>query len=620
MGTEKSFTSEGLAFTFDGTAEKGRSLQGRVLVEMKDIASAGYRVPQLNGSLTVGYRDDLITMRDVKVSAGEANCSAGSVVIRMKGQKEGYWVEGKDIYAAYPHEEAEIKRTGFRLKVRTAANKLSGELAFSFGAMSFRGVPSEGISGTAQFNEKEFSLHIPDAKVAGGKASLRAKGNVSKAPLRMEGEMTAEHADLGLLSRALSRVRAFPFSLSGILTRASLRGSAEFPLSLHGRASVEASRVSLIKKEGGRGLVKDIGISTEATCKGRECEFTADMTAGHMNTKGSGVARRLAENDRELTVKVTLPETKITDIRDSLWDVFPDRLLYAKLDGTLSSEAVVSYREGGIKVSGDLLLKEVMLEGENGEYSAGPINGTVPLRYQSAAHDAVEMPSFERPEFANLVRYYSREMVSPISHGITIGSLRYGFPLLDTVDIRIDPQDNVLKMDRISANIFGGRMYGSVLVDISGGVSYKAGILLEQVSLARLCEAFEPIKGYISGKVDGIATIKGSGAGLSRLIGKAEFWTYSSGGEKTRISKEFLQKVGGTSLKAYLGDRSFNKGLMNLYLQDGFVIFRELEISNRNLLGINDLSVKVAPFNNRIGIDHLMWTITEAAQRAKDKE
>ena len=56
---------------------------------------------------------------------------------------------------------------------------------------------------------------------------------------------------------------------------------------------------------------------------------------------------------------------------------------------------------------------------------------------------------------------------------------------------------------------------------------------------------------------------------------------------------------------------------MSLYIQDGFVIFRELEISNRNLLGIQDLSVKVAPYNNRIAIDHLMWTMTEAAQRAK---
>ena len=68
---------------------------------------------------------------------------------------------------------------------------------------------------------------------------------------------------------------------------------------------------------------------------------------------------------------------------------------------------------------------------------------------------------------------------------------------------------------------------------------------------------------------------------------------------------------------AYLRDRDFDKGEMSLYLQNGYIIFKELEISNRNFLGIQDLSVKVAPLNNRIAIDQLMWSITEAASRAK---
>jgi hypothetical protein len=53
---------------------------------------------------------------------------------------------------------------------------------------------------------------------------------------------------------------------------------------------------------------------------------------------------------------------------------------------------------------------------------------------------------------------------------------------------------------------------------------------------------------------------------------------------------------------------------------DGYLIFKELELSNRNFLGITDLSVKVAPLSNRITLDHLLWTITEAAARAKEKK
>ena len=163
-------------------------------------------------------------------------------------------------------------------------------------------------------------------------------------------------------------------------------------------------------------------------------------------------------------------------------------------------------------------------------------------------------------------------------------------------------------------------MNGSAYVDLSNGIQYRAGFILEGFSLAKFCEGIEPIKGYISGKADGVANMKGSGPGIAGLIGKADFWTYDAGDEKTKISKQFLQKIGGPALKTYLGDRRFDKGNISLYLKDGFIIFDELEISNKNLLGITDLSVKVAPFNNRISIDHLMWTITEAATRAQKKE
>jgi hypothetical protein len=59
---------------------------------------------------------------------------------------------------------------------------------------------------------------------------------------------------------------------------------------------------------------------------------------------------------------------------------------------------------------------------------------------------------------------------------------------------------------------------------------------------------------------------------------------------------------------------------MSLYLQKGDLIFKELEISNRSLFGITDLSVKVMPFNNRIALDKFLWSITEAAQRPKEKK
>jgi hypothetical protein len=231
-----------------------------------------------------------------------------------------------------------------------------------------------------------------------------------------------------------------------------------------------------------------------------------------------------------------------------------------------------------------------------------------------------ELPSFEWSEFDNIRNYYAGKKKDDSYSLISLGTVSYGFELLDNVNLWVKPEGKFMHIDHFSGNIFGGKLHGSAIVDLADGFRYKAGFLLEGLSLTQLCERIEPIKGYISGKVDGTATFKGSGAGLSQLIGKADFWTYSTTEEKTKISREFLHKVGGPSLKMYLGDRNFDRGIMSLYLQNGFVIFRELEISNRNFIGMKDLDMKVAPLNNRIAIDHLMWSIIEAAFRAKNKE
>jgi hypothetical protein len=292
------------------------------------------------------------------------------------------------------------------------------------------------------------------------------------------------------------------------------------------------------------------------------------------------------------------------------------------LEGSVSSDFSIAYGKDGLSVLGGVQLKDCLLKGEFGEYSIGPINGQVPIAYGRGRNggEAVSFPSFEKSQFDSLTKYYAKEEGEKDFKKITIGSLDYGFPLLKDITLLVKQRGSVLNIERFGANIFGGRFEGSGLLDLSEGLDYRAGFIIQGLSMATLCERIEPIRGFISGTVDGVANFKGSGAGLSHLIGMADFWTYSFGNEKTMISKEFLEKIGGPSLKTYLGNRRFNKGIMSLYLQKGDLIFKELEISNRNFLGVTDLSVKVMPLNNRIALDKFLWSITEAAQRPKEKK
>jgi hypothetical protein len=411
-----------------------------------------------------------------------------------------------------------------------------------------------------------------------------------------------------------------PYNIAAGDIKCSLKGTIGVA-GYHGHGTVDAKGISVSKTNDERNILKDAFLNSEFTFRGNDIVFKAGTRTGKIAAEVSGTVKEFQKEDRSIAMQAHLPEIKTTDIRNSLWDIFPDSLLYAGLEGEIASAVSVDYTNGALGVTGDIQLKNVFLKGENNEYAVGPINGTVPLAYSNNKQrkKSAVFPSFERSEYDNLLQYYSRETTEGDYQRITIGSLTYGFRLLENITLMVRQQEGVFNIRYVNANIFGGKLDGFALVVTSEGLSYRAGMLIKGLSLTKLCDGITPIRGYISGKVDGIAQIKGSGAGLAQLIGKADFWTYKTEDEETTISKEFLQQVGGASVKTYLGDRAYDKGILGLYIKDGFIIFRELEISNRNLVGVKDLSVKVVPLNNKISIENLMWTIIEASHRAKKK-
>jgi len=608
-----------IAFTVDSTI-RGKIFAGKSLIEMKGVTVADYTFPWIRSSSTVTYRGDSITVTGSAIEGEGFKVSAGRATIRLPGKKSGekMAVEIKEIDASYPERDAGIRKAAFSFHVTKGKKLFSGDFVFSIGEAMFSGLHTSLIKGSGRFNNKEFSIDIPNAQVPRGSMKFSAGGRVSEGPFPIKIISTAENIEIGNLSKAVSKISGIPYVVTGNMKIASFEGTIDSAESVQGSAEIQAEKMSILNKEN-RNILKEGSMKSRIEFSGKNLDFKADANAGKISADISGTIERFAQQNRSIRMRVIQPEIRLTDIRDAFWDVSPDSMLYAGLDGSVASDILIQYGPDTLKVSGNVICKALVLQGENGEYTIGPVNGTLPIAYSKSGEKkkVLDLPSFERPEFDNLRKYYSQIMPGKDFTRITIGSVNYGFKFLENVDIRIKQEGGLLNIGHFSGNIFGGKLNGSAVVDMSEGLNYRAGILLEELSLTKLCDSIEPIKGYISGKVNGIASLKGSGSGIAKLIGKADFWTYSTDDEKTKISKEFLRKVGGPSIKAYLGDRKFSKGIMNLYLQKGFVIFRELEISNKNFFGIQDLSVKVAPFNNRIAIDHLMWAITEAAQRAK---
>jgi len=409
--------------------------------------------------------------------------------------------------------------------------------------------------------------------------------------------------------------------VEGIIEKANFKGTVTRDFRLAGTCSVKAGNVHVLSPENGRAIFKGGNINSSITFIHENASMTTDIRVGKVKVKADAFIKDIMEPERALSVHLILPELELSEIRNAFWDIFPDQLLYAGLQGFVSSSIDVEYGDSALRVDGKLSLREFLLEGENYEYSIGPVNGEIPVLYAKPVQKApVSMPVFDRSEFSNRYEDFAGNFPDNGYSKLTVQSVDYGFRMIEDMSVWMKKQGSVLKIEKFDGNIFGGKLIGTAFIDLSDSIQYRAGFLLKGLSLTELCSRIEPIRGYITGKVDAIASVKGLGSGLSHVIGKADVWSYAVKDEKTKISKEFLKRVGGPSLKTYLGDRDFDKGIMKLYLQKGYLIFDEFEISNRNFLGMQDLSIKVAPFNNRIAIDHLMWSIVEAAQRAKEKQ
>ncbi len=471
------------------------------------------------------------------------------------------------------------------------------------------------------------SISIDNLSIDSGNfLSVQAKGvirDITKHP-DYKTEFIVNKFDLSSLE--------FPnnYRISGFLRNAIIN--------IHGKSFIKMpefnfkaglKNISIFIKE--KNLIRKASIDFKLNSDGKNAIFNTTTSIEKLLIKVSGTAKDILSQNRFINFKAEVPEVQAIEIRDALWDIFPDSLLYAGMDGSISSLLSIDYSEGFLNISGTLKAHELTVNGENGEFKAGPVNGLIPINFQrnqnikllnknSRVNILSRIPQFEKDNFSILKNYYKNKEVCKTCSKITLGEISYGMPLLKNVNIFIEKENGIYSIPLFYADIAGGILKGTASVNISNGLDYTAGFIIEKLSLREFCEGFEPIKGYISGLVDGIAFIKGSGPGLKNLIGKVDLWTYSSKKESTKISKEFLKKAGGPTLKSYLGDRKFDKGIITMYFKNGYIIFSELEISNRNIIGIKDLSVKVAPFNNRISIEHLMWTITEAAHRARSAE
>ena len=595
-----------------------RTFSGKGVLEMGGIVFGGRKA----GSLVIRAHADvdngMVELKGANMKNEHFTANVRSAKLRTSAEKAGYRLDISDLTANYAAESAGIEHLNISVDLSNSRRVLSGSFGLSAERIIYGDIAAGSLAGSGSFDDETFEadFHLVDIWGGGVKCVMNGRTKEGYFPLRVT--MSAEKIDMSAASKALVKFVKMPCRLSGGMGSFSFEGTFNARDDLTGISSLRLKSFSVSRLRDGRSLVRGADLAGRIAFAGKALDFTGNAVIGKVAVHARGHIRDFMTKGRNVEIGVDIPPVKAVDMRESFWGIFPDALLYTGLEGSLSAAVSAHLRGDSLTVDGGIALKDFVLTGENGEYSIGPVNGTIPLTYRRAVKSPDgAFPTFQKSEFAGLRRYYKNWKAAGGFTVITAGSFSYGFRLLDNIKVRVRPENGFLNIGKLSANIFGGTLEGSAVIGLSGAVNYRAGFIVDGLSLTKLCDDIGPIKGYISGKADGIADIKSAGEGVAGIIGKADVWTYSTEDEKTMISKEFLRKVGGPAVKTYLGDRRFDKGVMDLYIQKGFLIFKDLDISHRNFLGIKDLSIKVAPFNNRIRIADLLWSIAEAAQRAK---
>lgn len=439
-----------------------------------------------------------------------------------------------------------------------------------------------------------------------------------------------------LQDRVGFRINAQGIQLAGVNTYAGLKrdsavsggtldaacdGNYSLSKGLFCHVEAQGKNIALTGKTG-KMILSDGGIKITGDLSGKKLVITeALLTAGKaFSLKAGGTIENVFLPDRQGRIAFTVPRSSLTEVVDSFLNIMPRSIQEATIEGSLAAGGAVNLQEGKILVDGSVTLAHISIDAPTEKMKVSDINGVLPLSFDLEGKSVVKPPSvsrFNRQNYDTLVKQLKQ--VAEQSDTITIGSSSFGGLGVNSVKIRLRAARGVTEIISLDSSLFEGALLGKGFITVQNGILYRGDMLIKDLSLVQTCKAFPAITGYISGKVDGIVSIQGKGTHLSDITGFTEFWAKETAGEKMLVSKEFLQRLSGKKLSGFFfrSDRPYNHAGIKAALENGFLTFDSLDISHTNFLGVRDLSVSIAPSQNRIAMDHLLNSIKEATVRGK---
>lgn len=519
---------------------------------------------------------------------------------------------------------------------QVALNSLSGTLRGSYASDA----GSRWLEGTTELSTGGASwqgraLGAPATRLVfsrsdGGKGELsgtllggKLNGKIAFNPFAPEdgGAFQLGISDARLAMAADFLPRSGGVTLSDGLLNASLNGGYSRRDGLNCRVEAKGKGVTLAGS-GGKTLLANGGIGLSGAVSGTTIAISdAVLSAGEgVVLKAKGEVANAFSAKREGSFTVTLPETAVNNLIDPIANILPRYLQEATVVGAVAAEARFDLHDGRELLNGSLILKGVGLELPSQQFTAADIKGTLPFSLDFSGEGAArtgDALSFSRQNYPRLLEQFRQEQSSGPS--VSVGKLRFGPLELGTLTMHITAGNGITEITSLHTSLYQGGLFGKGYVTTRQGLHYRGDLLINDLSLIQLCNTIPKIKGYISGRLDGIISLSGEGTDMEKLLGFTELWTRSGSGEKMHVSKEFLQKLAGKKLQGFFfrNDRSYDQAEIKAVLKGGGLTFDTLDILHTTFPGIRDLSVSVAPSSNRITLERLFSAIKQAGASGK---
>lgn len=339
--------------------------------------------------------------------------------------------------------------------------------------------------------------------------------------------------------------------------------------------------------------------------------------------KFSGEMVNTLSDNRKLHMDI--PEFSIPDAIKFFRPLMPPALAGATTDGHagLHVEIIGLFSEES-GWNGDITFKNAFFKSYMGgaDLSVRDINGEIRIKEQGVFENSLaSLMDGDLDLDKQIYRDYERSFKEALSDGdldlLTIGEVEYGILLFNNIECELEVDTEKINLGRLVSEFFQGKLYATgVLRFDSGDFSYNFSLLFNDVSLQGISKRLSSIKDYITGRVNGLIWLTGEGANLDTIDGPFEFWAVKSSKEPRSIGKALLDQLGAKERFILGSTRSYDKGEISGYINDGIITFKTLDISN-TILGYKNLSIKTDPIRNSISISHLVSVIREISRRSK---